>query len=162
VFDISVQHGPDDLRALAKRIRKAGNAKTIRKQLNAGLKEGVKPALAATKKAALDLPVKTGKRETTGLRKKMARVANIQVRSSGRDPGVRVRISRARMGDQASLVKATNNGKWRHPVRGNREVWVTQTSRAGWFDNANRYTGPPVRRAIKRVMDDIEKQLNRQ
>lgn len=162
MFDISVQHGPDDLRALAKKLRKHGNAKVIRKQLNAGLKLGAKPALEATKKAALSLPVKAGQNPGTGLRKKMAKVANIQVRSSGRDPGVRVRISRARMGDQASLVKATNNGRWRHPVHGNREVWVTQTSRAGWFDNANRYSGPPVRRAIKRVMDDIENQLNRQ
>lgn len=160
MFDLTVNQAPDDLRALAKRLRKAGNAKQIRKQLNAGLKEGAKPALVGTRKAALGLPAKANSKNQ--LRKKMARVSGIQVRSSGRDPGVRVRISRKRMGDQAALPKVTNEGQWRHPVYGNTDKWVTQRSTAGWFDSANRYAGPPVRRAIKRVLDDVEKELNRQ
>jgi hypothetical protein len=151
--------GAADLQALAKRIRTVADAKQVRRDLTKGLKDGTKPAVALVKTAALALPDKPGNK-SRGLRKKMARVTNVQVRTSGRSAGVRVRLSRARMGDQAGMARVTNNGKWRHPVYGNRKAWVTQTSRRSWFDDANRRAAPQVRRAVKATIDDIQKRLS--
>lgn len=150
--------GASDLKALSRQIRKSADPKQIRRDLTKGLKDGTKPAVALVKAAALALPDKPGNK-STGLRRKMARVTNAQVRTTGSTAGVRVRISRARMGDQASLARVTNKGLWRHPVYGNRGVWVPQMSRRAWFDEANRQAAPGVRRAVKKVLDDIEKRL---
>lgn len=162
MLELSTSNTARDLRALSAQLRKSGDAKTIRKKLNKGLREGTKPALTATKKAALNLP-STGK-SRTNLRKNMAAASGTQVRASGRDPGVRVRIARKRLEktNQASLAKVTNIGRWRHPVHarpGRPRVWVTQESTPGWFDKANQYSARPVRRELKAVLDGIEKEL---
>jgi hypothetical protein len=157
VLNVEIQHAGPELRELALRLKRSGDPVRMRKQLLKGLKDGVKPAVSQARSAALTLP-SSGK-YSTGFRRKLARSITTQVRTSGKDAGVRVRVSKARMGRQASLVTATNKGRWRHPVFGDRNVWVTQHSRAGWFDQANRYSGPPVRRALKKVLDDMEKEL---
>lgn len=159
MLELRIEHAGPELRAMAARLRRAGDPARMRRLMLAGLKEGVKPAVRQAKSAALTLPSHGS--HHSGFRRKLARTINAQVRTSGRDPGVRVRISKARMGDQASLATATNKGRWRHPVYGNRSVWVTQTSRRAWFDDANRYNGPPVRRALQRVLDDMERELSR-
>jgi BMFP domain-containing protein YqiC len=151
--------GAADLKTLAKKIRKSADAKQVRKDLTKGLKDGTKPALVLVKAAALALPDKPGNK-STGVRRKMARVANVQVRASGNSAGVRVRLSRSRMGDHAAMARVTNDGKWRHPVYGNANVWVRQYSRRGWFDDANRRAASQVRKAVKQVIDDIEKRLS--
>jgi len=164
MLSLSTKNTASDLKALSAQLRKVGNDKEIRKRLTKGLREGTKPALAASRKAALDLPSK-GKSKNN-LRRNMARAAGIQVRASGRYPGVRVRIARKKMQstNQASLAKATNIGRWRHqvfPVAGRRVVWVTQTTTPGWFDKANEYSARPVRRELGKVLNDIEKDLTK-
>jgi len=151
--------GADDLRALSKRIRTVTNPKQVRKDLTKGLREGAKPAAARVKAAALALPDTPGNK-STGLRRKMARATSVQVRTGGNQAGVAVRLSRARMGDQAALPKVTNKGSWRHPVFGDRNTWVVQASRRGWFDEANRQSAKDVRASVKKVIDDIEKRLS--
>lgn len=151
--------GTAELAAVAKRIRKTANPKQVRQDLTRGLKAGAKPAAEKVKAAALALPDKPGNK-STGLRRKMAGATSVQVRTGGNLAGVAVRLSRARMGDQASLPKVTNEGHWRHPVHGNTKVWVTQTSRRAWFDDANRQAAKDVRASVKKVIDDIEKRLS--
>lgn len=150
--------GAADLKRLSRQLKTSGNPKQVRKDLTKGLRQGAKPAVVAVKAAALALPDKLGN-TSAGLRRRMAASAGVQVRTAGKTPGVRVRISRARMGDKAALAKVTNQGKWRHPVYGNRLKWATQTSRAHWFDQASASAAPAVRRALKRVLNDIEHKL---
>lgn len=151
-------NGLKDLRTLSAQIKQAADPKQVRKDLTKGLRQGAKPAAVAVKAGARSLPARPGGR-STGLRRRMAASAGVQVRTSGQMAGVRVRISRARMGDQASLPKVTNVGVWRHPVYGNRKVWVTQRSRRGWFDAATARSAPAVRMALKKVLDDTERKL---
>lgn len=158
LLDFRMGHsGQDDLRRVARQLRAHGDAKVIRREMTKALREGTKPAVVNVKAASLALPAKSGK--STGLRRRMAAATSAQVRTAGRNPGVKVRVRRARMGDQASLPKVTNEGVWRHPVFGDRETWVTQTSRRGWFDTANRRSAPGVRREIKKILDDTERKL---
>lgn len=50
--------------------------------------------------------------------------------------GIRVRMSSKAMPyDQRRLPKHLNYGRWRHPVFGNADAWVTQSAAPeGWFD----------------------------
>ncbi len=155
---LTVEVKSSDLPRLVKQLRAAGSEPAVRRKLTKGLRDGTKPALSATRAAALALPAHGQKH--TGLRKKMAAATGTQVRTSGKSPTVSVRTSRSRMGAQASLARATNDGSWRHPVFGNKNKYVTQFSRKGWFDNANRYTAPYVRRAVQGVLDQTEREMS--
>jgi len=148
-----------DLRRLSRGLRQHGGAKALRRETVKALRESVKPVERDVKSAALSLPAR-GPR-STGLRRRIARATSTQVRLSGRSPGVKVRVSKARMGDQRNLPKLMNQGRWKKPVFGNRAVWAAQTSRPRWFDDPNRAARPMVRRRVKRVYDDIERKLDR-
>ena len=156
MFSVKVESG--DLARLSRQLRTVGDAKAIRRDLVRGLRSGAKPALEAVRAAALALPDNPGGR-STGLRRKAARAASIQVRTSGRQAGVYVRISRARMGNQAGALKGSRSRRWRHPVFGNRDVWVQQASRPEWFDRAARSQAGPARRAVQQVLNDIERRM---
>jgi hypothetical protein len=49
--------------------------------------------------------------------------------------------------------------RWRHPVFGNREVWVNQPSQP-YFYNVLRVAGPASRRAVNRVLDGISRDIS--
>lgn len=75
-----------------------------------------------------------------GLRASAASALKIEYRerpsARSRWIGVKVRMSsKALPSDQARLPKHMNYGRWRHPVFGNKDAWVTQTvGPVGWFD----------------------------
>ena len=146
-----------DLRKATARLKAHGSGREFRKDLTKGLREGAKPVLPMVRNAALNLPSKNN--DTKMLRRKMARVTSIQVKTGGKNPTVRIRIARSRMGDQAALPRVTNEGRWRHRVYGH-NTWVTQTSTRGWFDNANRRGAPIVRRGAKTALDNLERKLS--
>jgi hypothetical protein len=76
----------------------------------------------------------------TSLRAAAAGALTLEVRerpsARARESGVRIRMRAGKMpGDQKRLPKNMNRGRWRHPVFGNKEVWVSQqTDPPGWFD----------------------------
>jgi hypothetical protein len=88
-----------------------------------------------------------------GLRATIAKGVQINNRSSGPRAGVRViQRTSALPWDQKKLPRHMNRGKWRHPVFGNRDVWVEQTFTPGWFDKPVREHRPAVREAIEAEM----------
>lgn len=155
--DFRVDDG-GDLAKMAKAFRSLEDGKEIRKEFTKALRVGTKPAVAAAKAAALGLPA--AGRKSTGLRRRLARAIGAEIRLGGKQAGIRVRVRRTAMGDQASLARVTNDGRWRHPVYGQRTVWVTQTSDQGWFDRANATNARPVRRALEAAVEDVGRKLN--
>ncbi|MEV0085261.1 hypothetical protein [Saccharopolyspora sp. NPDC050642] len=98
--------------------------------------------------------------EGRGLRASIARAVRVQMSVGGRSASVRIRTQTRHLPkDQRKLPSHLNDGRWRHPVFGNRDRWVTQTARpAGWFESAMRRHGPKVRQgAVKAVNDIISK-----
>lgn len=97
---------------------------------------------------------------STGLRSSTARATKVQVTTSGKAARARFRVQTSMMPpDQRQLPWHMNSGKWRHPVLGNRDVWVTQTvSPDGWFDRAMTRGGPKVR---QHAFDTVESFLDR-
>ena len=95
-----------------------------------------------------------------GLRDTIARIITTQVSTSARRAAVRIRIPAAAMPPkQRRLPRYLNKGKWRHPVFGNKEVWVGQKSEPHWFEDTLKKQGPEVRKEIlaqvRQVTDKI-------
>lgn len=145
--------GLKELEKLTRRLEDSASKKAIRDELMAALKESTKPIVGDVKTAALALPSKG--RHHTGLRRRIARAVGAQIGTTG----VKVQISRRVMGNQASLPKRIDEGKWRHPVFGNSDVWVTQQGQRAWFENAVKRHTRGVQQAVKGVLDDLEKKL---
>lgn len=145
-----------DLVRLSRQMRTLGNAKAMRARLTKGLRKGASPAQAAARQALLGLP--SHGRHHTGWRVRAARSTTIQIRTSGKYAGVYVRIRRSPLGAQAPLPRVTNDGRWRHTVYGDRDVWVTQTSHRGWWDQAMTSKQGQVRAAVKSVINDLERE----
>lgn len=69
-----------------------------------------------------------------GLRKTIAQSIRTKISLNGRSQGVRIRVDPARLGVAGrKLPRNIDKGRWRHPVFGNRENWVEQTNKPGWF-----------------------------
>jgi len=94
-----------------------------------------------------------------GLRESIARAIRISVRTTGR-PGARIWIDRGRLpADQRSLPDRIEEGRWRHPVFGNRRRWATQYGRPWWGPTLRRME-PRMRAEIARVLRDVEDDIN--
>jgi hypothetical protein len=110
-----VRASAPDLKLLARALKQSGR-KDLRKELYSGLNRGTKPARAAVRAAWLaELP------QSGGL---AARVARSSVTVRQRGPGVQIvaRGSKRGVGD----IESIERGVVRHPVYGNRGVWVKQ------------------------------------
>ena len=90
-----------------------------------------------------------------GLRTKIAGSLQIQVKSAGASPSILIRANPGKMpARMKSLPAATDKGRWRHPVMGNRRVWATQTaSPPGWFTVTGPQHFPEVQHAISDAID---------
>jgi hypothetical protein len=156
VFAVNIT-GADDLRRVSRQLRGAADAKAMRRELTTGLRQATKPAVRSVKAAAVALPASRPARPG-GLRTRMAAATSAQVRTGGRNPTVKVRISRARMGDKAGVARAMDQFSFRHRVFGG-DTWVTQRGAPRWFERANKSQEATVRREMKAVLDRLEKKL---
>ena len=156
--------GAEKYRALSRRLREAGAGKLQRDLTKAVRKEGG-PALAAVRQAWLGVEVSSSKGGTappdtsTSLRARTARATRIQVQQRG----IRISVNNARVDPKyPSLVfylNAMPSGRdWRHPVFGNREVWVAQRGQEVFYPTLRRFA-PQWRKAIMRVMEETAREI---
>ena len=150
-MDVEIR-GADDVDALARRIRTHADAKALRKELYAGLNrvtKGVREDMKAS--IGPSLPSRGGLAALV-----MAKVSLTTSAAAGSNAGVRIR-ARHRSYD----LKRLNEGRLRHPVFGNREVWVEQTAGVdpGFLDEAFEKNKPEVTRGIQRVMSEIARKV---
>lgn len=144
--------GADDVDALVRRIRTHADAKALRRELYAGLNRVTK-GVRADMKANIgpSLPSRGGLAALV-----MAKVSLTTQAASGRNAGVRIR---ARHGDYD--LKRLNQGRLRHPVFGNRGVWVQQTEGVdpGFLDEAFDKNKPEIARGVRRVLEEIARKV---
>lgn len=164
--------GQAELAALARRLKEAGD-KGLKKELGKGLKKAAKPAVAKVQAAVRALDVrgtrgggkaarlrhKAKARGKGRLRETIARATIAEVKTTGT---ARVTIrTRARNlpPDQRRLPRYLDREKgWRHPVFGNREVWVSQ--RGGpYFSVTLRRETPAVRTEVIQAMRRVASQI---
>jgi hypothetical protein len=156
-----------DLKAVAKALRKHADGKELRRELTQGIREVLAPAVPAVKAAWLSAPSK-GRRHPgrPSLRSLLARSTRMEVRTTGRFAGARVRTDGRKMPDQMrslpSYAEGIRGRPWRHPVMGDRETWVTQEPFPRFYDAANEAVDQAdavreIERVVGRIFDKIER-----
>lgn len=118
------------------------------------MNRATKPLVKAAKESALtELPRGGGLNEwVAGGR------FSTSLRMSGRNPGVSIRAAR-----KGHDYRAIDRGRLRHPVFGNRQVWVTQLIKPGFFTERMKKEAKSmqVRREIITVVDDVARKALR-
>lgn len=154
--DNIVVTGADELESLGRQLKELGD-KDLRRELFRGFSRATKPLKADVKRSALQSLPSGG-----GLNRWVAdaRLAT-RTRVSGKTVGVRIAGSRSNKQLRKSDLNAINRGRLRHPVFGNRKVWVTQEVKPGWFSEPLVAGADEVRRELVQVMDGIAERLAR-
>lgn len=165
--------GTGQLLELEKRLRSAGGRR-LQQNTARRIRRAAEPVQRELQRAIRTNPIRgqgtgAGPRRSAGddgrahrvagLRETIARAIRISVRTTGR-PGARIWIDRSRLpADQRSLPDRIEDGRWRHPVFGNRKRWATQYSRPWWGVTLRRLE-PRMRAEIARVLDDVERRIS--
>lgn len=163
--------GTGQLLELNKRLRAAGG-EGIDQSLKRRIRRAAEPVRGELQRAIRTNPIRgaggAGSRRragddgrahrVAGLRESIARAIRISVRTTGR-PGARIWIDRGRLpADQRSLPDRIEDGRWRHPVFGNRKRWTTQYSKPWWAPTLRRME-PRMRAEVARVLDDVSHRI---
>jgi hypothetical protein len=152
-----------DLKRLAKDLRQVANGKELRKELTSGIRDVLRPLVPQVRAAYRGLP-SGGLRRSGGradLRVLLAKSVRVEVRTSGRMAGARIRADGRRMPDQMKSLPALVEGekpRWRHPVFGDRAVWVDQAPSPIFYATLAPHTDRAAR-AINEVLDDVKRKL---
>jgi hypothetical protein len=159
--DLTIR-GAGKLRDVARALREA-DRKDLERGLRKAIREAAKPTLEAIQRSARDIKTqgvrKPGAKrpfvdvfDAKGTRKRIADAVVADVRTTGEDPRVRFRVAESKLApDIKQMPRKFDEGKFRHPVMGNRDVWVSQTSDP-WF-------WPPIQRHIKDFRAEIDKAI---
>jgi hypothetical protein len=152
-----------DLKAISKALRHHADGKRLRSELIAELKETARPMEKAVKVAWLAAP---SRQPASGqdLRRLLARSTWVQARLTGKEAGVRVRSDGRRMPNRMKALPGYAEGirrrGWRHPVHGDRDIWVNQRPFPRFFAAVQPDEAAARRRcnqAVDTVFDEIER-----
>jgi hypothetical protein len=179
--------GTEEFRRLAVQLKQAGRGE-LRRELARAMKDAAAPVVQEAADRVRSLPVTgvgggasaraaraaqaLGRRmagdrgklrafRRAGLRATIARSVRAKVSTSGNSASVRIQVNRNMLPpDQRTLPGHLNEGTWRHPVFGDRDVWVAQMAPPGWFDDPMRTGGPRIRQeafdVVERFIDRLE------
>lgn len=148
-----------DLRRISQELRGMDNPE-VKKRFRRELRAVAQPFVPLVRASIRSTPAKRPY-TADGLRGRMVKATRIEVRTTGRDAGVAIRVDGRKMpSKQKALPKMMEGTKrWRHPVFGNREVWVTQPPKP-YFFRVVRPAGAASRRAASRVVDSISRDIS--
>ena len=96
-----------------------------------------------------------------GLRGRMSKAVKLEVKLTGKQAGVRIRVDGRKMPTHEKALQAYMEGlkkPWRHPVYGNKEVWVKQDP-SPYFYKTVRPLGTRTRVNVNRAMDRVAKKI---
>lgn len=152
-----------DLRRLAKDLRGQADGKELRREFTSNVQGVLRPVVDEVKAAYRAAPSQQGKARRRGgsLRGQLARATQMSVRTGGRRAGVRIGVSGKRMPEgMRSLPRYVEGTKprWRHPVFGDRDVWVDQEAWPTATPVVERHEHEVVA-AVNRVADRIRRKL---
>ncbi|MGZ0231110.1 hypothetical protein [Streptomyces sp. CPS1] len=147
-----------DLARISRELREMNN-RELKKRFGKELRQAAKPMVPAVRAAIRQIPSKRPY-SADGLRGNLSRATRLEVRTTGKDAGVRIRVDGRKMPDKARSLQAYMEGlkrPWRHPVFGH-DVWVKQDPRPYFFKTVRPLglaSRVKVNRAIDRVAKDI-------
>lgn len=148
-----------DLRRISRELRRMDNPE-IKKRFRKELRAAARPLVPKVRAAIRNIPSSRGY-SPDGLRGALAKATKLEVKTAGRSAGVAIRVDGRKMPSHMKSLPSMVEGKkrWRHPVFGNRNVWVNQPKHPYFYD-ALRVAGPASRRAVSRVLDGITRDIS--
>lgn len=147
-MDLTVT-GAEELYAVGKRLR--GADKALRKELLKGIRGAAKPLNVAARSNALAVLPKRG-----GLNRLVARSRmSIQTKTARNSVGVRLKAT------NTHDIRSMDRGRLRHPVWGNRERWVNQAIKPGWYTDPLKEGRPVVQPKIIEAMRHTAAQIEK-
>ena len=148
------------MRVIVAELRGVANSGEIPRQFRAELAKAARPFAPAVRASILNIP--THGEKHTGLRVRIARCVQTWAEiHTGGFVSVGIEIDSSRMpSGQMSLPLMMEGVKiWRHPVFGNREVWVTQDSHPYFYQAVAGY-GPASRLAMEKALQTITRKIS--
>jgi len=130
--------------------------KRFRKDLRAAGRPLVPMVRASIRKIPSSRPYRAD-----GLRGQLSKATTLEVKTRGKQASAIVRVDGRKMKSRSKSVQAYMEGtkpRWRHPVFGNREVWVQQPPHPYFYKVMNR-AGPIARASVNRVMNQVSKDI---
>ncbi|WAZ20164.1 hypothetical protein STRCI_001263 [Streptomyces cinnabarinus] len=158
MIDVELRGGAD-LARISRALRDMDNPEVV-KRFRRELREAAKPLVPQVRASIQAIPSRTGKGT---LRAEMSRATRIEVRTTGRNANVAIRVDGRKMPTSKRSLQAYMEGTkrpWRHPVFGNREVWVRQEPKPYFFRVVAPAAGPRSRAAVNRVLDSIDREIS--
>ncbi len=132
--------GATELRDLARDLRRATG--TIRSELTREFRREGQGTLRRVKSNMTSMDIRGHKvggrpfreqRSGKGLRRRIAAVTELEVRTGSVGPRVRFVVRTDRLGNARKLPFYLDSGKrWRHPIMGNRNAWASSSGKP-WF-----------------------------
>lgn len=153
---LNLQLTPENLRNLSRALRAEEDGKELRKELTRNMREALRPGAARAKASIMSMASATP-HDGPALKSSIARKIRPEVRISGRFPGAKVKAFKTKnLRNFPNAPKRTNRQSgWRHPVYGNREIWVQQTGKVKWFDRSFDGQRGEYEHAVKSALADM-------
>jgi hypothetical protein len=147
-----------DLRRVTRELRRMDD-KELKKRFRKELRAAAAPLVPKVRQSIRSIPSSRGY-SPAGLRGALSKAVKLEVKTAGRQAGVALRVDGRKMPNHMKSLPSMVEGKkrWRHPVFGNKDVWVNQTSEP-YFYHVVRVAGPASRRAVGRVLDGISRDI---
>ncbi|HEX4812252.1 MAG TPA: hypothetical protein VFV66_05815 [Nonomuraea sp.] len=151
---------PQNLRQISRALRAEEDGKELRKELTRNMREALKPGAAQAKAGIMSMASATP-HGGPALKSSIARKIRPEVRISGRFPGAKIKAFKTpSLRGFAQAAKRTNRSSgWRHPVYGNREVWVQQHGKTKWFDHAFEGQRDHYKQAVESALSDMAERI---
>lgn len=138
--------GADQLARLSKQLREAAD-KGLQRELSKAISTATQPLKGAARESARKTLPRHG-----GLNEK---VANSRFSTRRRANGLRIQAQ------NAYALRRLDEGIAQHPVFGNRQNWVTQQVRPGWWSTPVKELAPKAREEISQAMQRVADQIGR-
>lgn len=147
---------PQNLRAISTALKSEEDGKQLRKELTKNMRDALKPGAVEAKSAIMSMASATP-HGGPALKSGIARRIRPEVRITGKFPGAKIKAFKTpNLRGFANAAKRTNRASgWRHPVYGNREVWVQQHGKLKWFDRAFEGQQGHYQRAVQFALADM-------
>ncbi|MGW0537808.1 hypothetical protein [Streptomyces sp. NPDC003032] len=158
-FELRCTH--EGLDALARAIRAEEDGKELRKELARNLRDALRPGAEHAKASVMGMVSAGGLPTRPALRSSIARKIRPEVKLGGRWTGARVKAFKTRnVRGFPNAPKRTNRASgWRHPVFGDREVWVQQRGKLGWFDRSFQGREGLYKEAVEAAMHNMAQRI---
>jgi hypothetical protein len=139
---------------LFRALKKEADGKEQAKEFTRRLREIAKVGQVEVRASLLSMP--SHSEVLPSLRATVVRQVRISVRTTGKHPRIVVYVPKTGPRGFSNAPHHLNSAKgWRHPVHGNREKWVHQLGKPGWFDDPMRRLEPAAKGEIEEVLKQI-------